>query len=88
MPETPATETFEMTRVLEDANATLQHPDGNLVLDLTAVSRVTAQDLLGLERLATAAAEKGIAVALAHVSVEVYRVLKTAELAPHFTFVT
>jgi anti-anti-sigma regulatory factor len=72
---------------LEEARKRLDGADREVVLDFSAVSRVSPAALAALERLAGTADDKTVKLALRAVSVEVYRVLKLAKLTPRFTFI-
>ena len=73
---------------LRGANEKLAESDGELVLDLSAVLRIQPRALTELDRLARLAAQKSIKVVLRGVTVEVYKTLKLARLAPHFSFLS
>jgi anti-anti-sigma regulatory factor len=59
-----------------------------LVLDLSAVSRVTTDSIKALENLAAAAEAKPVKIVLRGVNVGVYKALKVGRLAPRFSFQT
>jgi anti-anti-sigma regulatory factor len=72
---------------LEEARERLAGADREVVLDFSAVSRMSPEALAALEKLADTADDKTVKLALRAVSVEVYRVLKLAKLTPRFTFI-
>jgi anti-anti-sigma regulatory factor len=72
---------------LEEASARLAGSDREVVLDFSAVSRMSPDALAALERLAAAAEEKTVRVALRAVNLDVYRVLKLAKLTGCFSFI-
>jgi len=61
---------------------------GEMVLDLSSVARVTAASMTAMEKLATAAEEKSVKVALRGVNIDVYRALKVGRLAPRLSFLS
>jgi anti-anti-sigma regulatory factor len=60
--------------------------NSRLVLDFSSVSRIDPSALRALEELAGIADEKAVTLELRGVSVDVYKVLKLAKLAPRFRF--
>jgi len=80
---------IDENNVLDGLNAAsekLAGAEGELVLDFTAVLRVDPAGLKALGKLAERAKRKSVKLVLRGVHVDVYRVLKLARLAPHFTF--
>ncbi len=75
-----------MTMDFENVMRKLDGCGGQIVLDLSSVRRVDAGALSGLERLADAAAAKGVNVVLSGVDIDVYRVLKLVKLSGRFSF--
>jgi anti-anti-sigma regulatory factor len=72
---------------LEEARKRLDGFDREVVLDFSAVSRMTPEALATLEGLAATAEEKAVKVTLRAVCVDVYRVLKLAKLTSRFSFI-
>ena len=75
-----------LVNALHETLAKLDSGTGELVLDLAAVGRVNTAAIRALEALAARAEEKAVKPVLRGVNVEVYKVLKLAGLANHFTF--
>jgi anti-anti-sigma regulatory factor len=76
-------------RVADTLQETLKRLDtGNseVVLDFSSVRRLDPSALRALEELAAIADENAITLWLRGVSVNVYKVLKLAKLAPRFLF--
>jgi len=73
---------------LQEAYEKLGAADGELVLDFSAVRRIDGAALASLEKLASAAEARNVKLVVRAVSVEIYKVLKLARLAPHFTFLS
>jgi anti-anti-sigma regulatory factor len=78
-PERVATGCAEALEKLDGAG-------GEVVLDFSSVRRVGPDAIGAVEKLAAAAGEKGVKVALCGVNVEVYKVLKLVKLAARFSF--
>jgi len=76
-----------VAEALQEAGATLDSANGELVLDFASVRRVDPGALKALQELAACADDKGVRVILRGVKVDVYKVLKLARLAPRFSFV-
>ena len=62
--------------------------DRDLILDCSSLRHVDPSAVTALEKLAGAADAKSIKVVLRGVNVAIYKVLKLANLAHHFSFVT
>jgi anti-anti-sigma regulatory factor len=73
-------------RLVGELNETLAKLEGEVVLDFSAVRRVSPAALRVLEKLATKSEEKAARVVLRGVSIEVYKVLKLARLSERFGF--
>jgi len=71
---------------LHEALERLDSVDGEMVLDFTAVERVSPAALRAMEQLAAKAQEKSVRLVLRGVHVHVYKVLKLVRLAPRFSF--
>jgi anti-anti-sigma regulatory factor len=76
-----------VAEVIDRAAAGLDTANGDLVLELSAVSRIDAGGLRALENLLRVAAEKAVKVSLSGVNGGVYKVLKLMKLTPRFSFV-
>jgi len=76
-----------LTGILSEARERLSSAPGELVLDLSAVSRVGAKGVGELEQFALAAQQKAVKVVLRGVNVNVYKVLKLIKLSSRFAFV-
>ena len=79
--------TDDVTSLLDSALERVHEPEGELVLDFSAVQRVDPRVVRALEQLAARAGENGKRVVLEGVNAEVYKVLKLAKLGSHFQFV-
>jgi len=75
-----------VAEALDEARQRLAGTDREVVLDFSGVSRISPEALAALDKLAGAAEEKSVKVALRAVTVEIYRVLKLAKLTARFTF--
>lgn len=73
---------------LQETGNWLDRANGDVVLDFSSVRRIAPDALRVLEELAGIADEKAITLELRGVSVDVYKVLKLAKLAPRFRFGT
>jgi anti-anti-sigma regulatory factor len=81
---------IEGTRVaesLEEARTRLAGSDREVVLDFSAVARMTPEAVNALENTIAAAEEKAVKLSLRAVSVAVYRVLKLAKVTGRLSFV-
>lgn len=74
------------TQKLQEICARVAGGDGEIVLDLSSVHRISTDSLKAMEQLARTAGEKDSRVALRGVNVDVYKVLKLAKLAARFSF--
>jgi anti-anti-sigma regulatory factor len=81
-----AIDSSRVSAALEEARAMLDKADGELVLDLTTVPRLSARDLRALEELATVANDKGVRIVLHSVGSSLYKVLKLTKLSSRFGF--
>jgi anti-anti-sigma regulatory factor len=72
---------------LQAARDMLEHADGEVVMDFSAVQRIDARTVKALEDLANKADDRQVRVALCGVNVDAYKVLKLVQLAQRFTFV-
>lgn len=80
---------IEGERLVDSLKETANWVDGanrELVLDFSSVQRIYPSALRALEELAGIADEKAVTLELRDVSVDVYKVLKLAKLAPRFLF--
>jgi anti-anti-sigma regulatory factor len=73
---------------LQQAHQALEGTESVVLLDFSAVRRVSAPALTAMQELADAAQEKSAKVVLRGVNVEVYKVLKLMNLTPRFGFVS
>jgi len=73
---------------VQQAAQKLDGADGQMVLDFATVSRIDPASLTAMEELACVAEGKGVKLALRGVNVDVYKVLKLAKLASHFSFLS
>ena len=71
---------------LQEARDVLDHADGEIVMDFSAVHRIDARTLKELEDFANRADDRQVKVALRGVNVDVYKVLKLVKLASRFSF--
>jgi anti-anti-sigma regulatory factor len=71
---------------LQEIGDCLDRADSEVVLDFSSVRRIDPSALRALESLAGIAGENGVTLELRDVSVDVYKVLKLAKLAPRFRF--
>ncbi len=76
-----------LAEALQEAIASLNDSDTQLVLDFSDVQRVKPGALKELESLAKRAEEKSVRPVLSGVNVSVYKVLKLARLTSRFSFV-
>lgn len=73
-------------QALQEAGDKLDHADGEVMIDFSAVRRIDPSVLKALEEFANKADDKAVKVALHGVNVDVYKVLKLVKLAQRFTF--
>lgn len=71
---------------LQETGNWLDSANSEVVLDFSSVQRIEPRALRALEELAGIADEKAVTLELRGVSVDVYKVLKLAKLAPRFLF--
>lgn len=71
---------------LHDTGSQIDSANSEVVLDFSSVPRIDPAALRALEELAGIADEKAVSLELRGVSVNVYKVLKLAKLAPRFLF--
>ena len=71
---------------LQKTRERLDRANGEVLLDFSSVRRIDPSALRALEELAGCADEKEVTLELRGVSVDVYKVLKLAKLAPRFLF--
>lgn len=74
------------TAALQELSDKLDAASGKIILDFAAVHRIHASVLRGLEELAHAADQKGLAIVLRCVGLNAYRVLKLVRLTRRFSF--
>ncbi len=72
--------------LLEHAGEQLQQAQDPVVVDFSSVRRIDARALDRLEQLAQAADKRKTRIILLGVNVDVYKVMKLAQLAPRFAF--
>jgi len=75
-----------VTQALQSVREKLDSGSGELILDFSAVHRIAPGALRALEVLARVADENSFKIALRGVNVEIYKVLKLAQLAGRFSF--
>jgi anti-anti-sigma regulatory factor len=75
-----------MVDALREIGNWLDRANSEVVLDFSSVRRIDPSALRALEALAGIADEKAVILELRNVSVDVYKVLKLAKLAPRFRF--
>lgn|GEM_PF-657804 len=73
---------------LRETGKWLDSANSEVVLEFSSVRRIDPSGLRALEELAGIADEKAVTLELRGVSVNVYKVLKLAQLAPRFLFGT
>jgi anti-anti-sigma regulatory factor len=74
-------------QTLQKAQEEIANGNTDLTLDFSAIRKVDPATLQALEELASRAEGSAVQVALRGVDVGVYKVLKLARLASHFSFV-
>jgi anti-anti-sigma regulatory factor len=74
--------------LLQQASEELKRAATEVVVDLTSVHRIDPRSLRMLEQLANEAENKKQRVVLRGVNVDVYKVMKLAQLVPRFAFRT
>jgi ABC-type transporter Mla MlaB component len=72
--------------LLQQAGEELKRTGKGVELDFTSVRRIDPRSLVALEQLAGAAEKKKLDVTLRGVNVDVYKVMKLAQLTPRFCF--
>ena len=72
--------------LIEQALAKLDGAGGEVVLDFSSVRRIDPSAIEAMERLAGAADDRAVKVAVRGVHVDVYKVLKLVNLTPRFSF--
>jgi anti-anti-sigma regulatory factor len=72
--------------LIEQGLAKLDGAGGEVVVDFSSVRRIDPSAIGAMEKLAGAADEKAVKVALRGVHVDVYKVLKLVKLTPRFSF--
>jgi anti-anti-sigma regulatory factor len=70
---------------LQDVIAHLDNAEGEVVLDFSGVQRIGPRALGAMEKLAGAADQKAVKVALRGVNVTIYKVLKLMKLEARFS---
>lgn len=75
-----------MVDTLQETGTWIDSANCEVVLDFSSVRRIDPSALRALEELARIADEKAVTLELRGVSVNVYKVLKLAKLAPRFLF--
>ena len=71
---------------LQEAMGTLDSAQGEAILDFSCVRRIDSSAVQALEDIARVAAEKTVKIVLRGVNVDVYKVLKLANLTQRFSF--
>lgn len=74
--------------LLQEAVESLDHAQGELVVDLSSVARIDAAAARALEELADRADRVPVKVILRGVHVGIYRALKLLKLAPRFSYLS
>ena len=72
--------------LLQQAGEELERTKKDVVVDFTSVRRIDPRSLRTLEQLADEADKKKLTATLRSVNVDVYKVIKLAQLAPRFLF--
>jgi len=75
-----------MVEALRETGNCVDGANSEVVLDFSSVRRIDPSALRALEELAGIADEKAVTLELRCISVNVYKVLKLAKLAPRFLF--
>lgn len=75
-----------IVEALKEIGKRIDGANSEMVLDFSSVRRIDPSALRALEGLAGIADEKAVTLELRGVSVEIYKVLKLAKLAPRFLF--
>jgi anti-anti-sigma regulatory factor len=75
-----------VAQTLQEAVGKLDGAGGEVVLDFSSVRRIDPAAIGAMEKLAAAAGEKAVKVALCGVNVDVYKVLKLVKLTARFSF--
>jgi anti-anti-sigma regulatory factor len=75
-----------MAAALQEIGNWLDRANSEVMLDFSSVRRIDPSGLRALEELAAIADENAVTLELRDVSVDVYKVLKLAKLAPRFRF--
>ena len=71
---------------LQETGNWVESANSKVVLDFSSVRRIDPSALRALEDLAGIAGERAVTLELRGVSVDVYKVIKLAKLAPRFLF--
>ena len=72
--------------LLHDANEDLKHTGKTVEVNFTSVRRIDPPSLVALEQLAGEAEKKKLEVTLRGVNIDVYKVMKLAQLTSRFSF--
>lgn len=72
--------------LLQQATEELQRKKQDVQVEFASVRRIDPHSLCTLEQLAEDAEKKKVTVTLHSVNVDVYKVIKLAQLAPRFLF--
>jgi hypothetical protein len=75
-----------LVETVQEIGSWVDSANSEVVLDFSCVRRIYPNGLRALEELAGIADEKEVTLELRGVSVDVYKVLKLAKLAPRFQF--
>ena len=75
-----------VVQALQEAGASLDGADGEVVLDFSSVRRIDTSVLSEMGKLADVADAKAVRVVLRGVNIDIYKVLKLVKLAPRFSF--
>jgi anti-anti-sigma regulatory factor len=76
----------QLVQGLEQASDQLQAGEDGVILDFSAIRRISPTAIAALEKIAGIADQKAVKVVLCNVNVDVYKVLKLVRLAPRFCF--
>ncbi len=75
-----------VVQCLEEAREKLEVSEGELVLDLSSVTRLDPSAVTALKEFADLAGARNVKLVLRAVNVDIYKVLKLVKLASRFSF--
>jgi anti-anti-sigma regulatory factor len=76
-----------VTPSLQQAQENVSRAEGELLLDISSLSRIDASALLALEKLLAFAEQKNVKLVLRGVNIDIYKVLKLCRLSSRLLFV-